>query len=69
MITLQLGQFGWDYLVVADDGRDLLVQNDYDYPGLATTFGWSGDAEDIAAAQEYLDNHLFESVEDPGYFE
>ena len=28
MITLEEGQFGWDYLIVHDDGRDMLVQSD-----------------------------------------
>lgn len=26
--------------IVAADGRDLLVQTDWDYPGVATSFGW-----------------------------
>lgn len=38
-ITLEQGDFG-TYLIVAEDGRDLLVQIDYDFPGLAQTFGW-----------------------------
>ncbi len=29
------------YLIVADDGRDRLVQTDWDYPGVASSFGWS----------------------------
>lgn len=24
-----------------NDGRDLLIQTDWDYPGFASTFGWS----------------------------
>jgi len=28
-------------LIVNDDGRDILVQLDWDYPGIAGTFGWS----------------------------
>lgn len=27
--------------VVNDDGRDILVQQDYSAPGVASTFGWS----------------------------
>lgn len=27
--------------IVADDGRDVLVQTDWDHPGVASTFGWS----------------------------
>jgi|ERR1039457_681237 hypothetical protein len=28
------------YLITAEDGRDKLIQSDYDYPGIASTFGW-----------------------------
>lgn len=68
-ITLESGSFGWDYAIVADDGRDILVQTDYDYPGLALAFGWSGDDTDIEAAQEFLDDNIGATVEDPGFFE
>lgn len=27
--------------IVAEDGRDHLVQTDWDYPGVASSFGWS----------------------------
>lgn len=27
--------------IVADDGRDILVQQDWDAPGIARTFGWN----------------------------
>ena len=27
--------------IVADDGRDVVVQTDWDYPGFADNFGWS----------------------------
>ncbi len=40
-ITLESGQFGWDYIIQHDDGRDLLVQSDLDYCGIALAFGWS----------------------------
>jgi len=39
MITLHRAPFG-TYRIVAQDGQDLLVQTDYDFPSLATTFGW-----------------------------
>ncbi len=29
------------FLLVAEDGRDLLIQTDFDFPGVASTFGWS----------------------------
>lgn len=40
-ITLEEGSFGFDYVIQADDGRDLLIQSDWDYPSAAMTFGWS----------------------------
>jgi len=83
-ITLLHGEFG-TYLLVAEDGRDILIQTDFDYPGFARTFGWSpcecGETDGtvdcphktvsqmIGEAQAFLDDHLGESVEDPGYFE
>lgn len=27
--------------IVAEDGRDMLVQTDWDWPGIARTFGWN----------------------------
>lgn len=27
--------------ILNDDGRSILVQTDWDYPGVASTFGWS----------------------------
>ncbi len=41
MITLLDGDFGWDYLLANDDGQEVLIQSDWDYPGTAMTFGWS----------------------------
>jgi len=29
------------FLLRAEDGRDVLVQTDWDFPGVASTFGWS----------------------------
>lgn len=46
-ITLRAGPFG-TYLISADDGRDVLVQTDWDFPGTARTFGW-----DIQEVQAY----------------
>lgn len=70
MIKLLPGMFGWDYLIVnVETGADLLVQSDFDYPGVASAFGWTGDDDDIVGAQEYLDEHLFDTAEDPGYFD
>jgi hypothetical protein len=33
--------------ILAEDGRSVLVQTDWDYPGTANTFGW-----DMRAAQQ-----------------
>jgi hypothetical protein len=42
VITLESGDFGWDYLIRDEDtGKDILIQTDYDYPGVASAFGWS----------------------------
>jgi len=85
MITIEQGQFGSDYVVAqVGGGETLLVTTDYDYPGLASTFGWvpcdCGEtdgtvdcphrtaSEMISEAAEYLDNHVGDEVEDPGYF-
>jgi|GEM_PF-5509400 hypothetical protein len=27
--------------IISDDGRDLLIQSDYDFPGIANAFGWN----------------------------
>ena len=83
MITLEAGQFG-NYLIVNDDGADLLVQTDWDYPGLASSFGFvpcecgetdgTGNCahktatEMINDAATFLDDNLGKRVEDPGYF-
>ena len=77
-ITLESGQYGWDYLIVHDDGRDVLIQTDHDYPSVASTFGWSGRvlkkfgtgySAEIRSAQEWLDKHIGVRAEDPGYFD
>ncbi len=75
---------GWDYLLIADDGQEVLIQTDWDYPGTARAFGWtpcSCGATDgtvdcshrtasamIGSAQEYLDEHFGDEIDDPGYF-
>ena len=82
-ITLEAGDFG-TYLLLADDGCDILIQTDWDYPGVASTFGWCpcdcGETDGtvdcphrtasdmISEAGEYLDDHIGNTVDDPGYF-
>jgi len=68
MITLHSGAFGWDFELVNDQGESLLIQSDYDYPGVATSFGWAGPESDISGALAFLDDNVGASVEDPGYF-
>jgi hypothetical protein len=82
-ITLESGDYG-TYVLGADDGREILIQTDWDFPGVASTFGWSpcecgrtdgtvdcphrAASAMIAEAAQYLDDHVGESVDDPGYF-
>lgn len=40
-IYLESGPFGWDYVIKNTvDDRYVLIQTDWDYPGIASTFGW-----------------------------
>ncbi len=39
-ITLEEGDFNFCFLLVAEDGRDILIQTDWEYPGIASDFGW-----------------------------
>ena len=72
------------FLLRAKDGRDILVQTDWDFPGVAQTFGWSPcrcgatdgtvdcdhkTADDmIADARDFLHERAGSSTNDPGYF-
>jgi hypothetical protein len=82
-ITLDRGDFG-TFLVRAEDGREILVQTDWDFPSVASTFGWTACpcghtdgtvdcahrtvGEMIAEAREFLDEHIGSTADDPGYF-
>ena len=82
-ITLLEGDCG-TFLLVAQSGREILVQTDWDFPGLASTFGWSPCScgatdgtvdcahktadEMIAAARDFLTAHVSDTADDPGYF-
>jgi len=82
-MTLEEGDFS-SLLVVSDDGRSLLVQTDWDFPGLASTFGCSacpcGETdgtvdcphrsadEMIADARDFLSAHIGDTADAPGYF-
>ena len=62
----------WTFLLRAENGASRLVQHDTDFPGIARTFGWPGkDDESPAAvwdAYEFIELHMGESADDPGYF-
>lgn len=62
------GKYDWDE---RDEAHTRLIQSDWDFPGLARTFGWDGEDQDISGAREYLDQCAEEAtvVEDPGYFD
>ena len=82
-ITLQEGNFG-TFCLVADDGQQILVQTEWDFAGLASTFGWSACScgvtdgtvdcehrtagEMIADAHNFLRAHTGDETDDPGYF-
>ncbi len=68
-ITLENGQFGWDFILKHDNGKTALIQTDWDYPGVARAFGWTGNDNEIEKAENYLGDHIGDRVEDPGYFE
>jgi hypothetical protein len=83
-ITLEDGQFGTYIVRSIETGDDLLVQTDWDFPSLASAFGFVScdcgytdgtvDCEHksatqmICEAREYLDDHIGDVAEDPGYF-
>jgi hypothetical protein len=85
-VKLLCGQFGWDYILKADNGKEVYCQTDWDYPSIAGNFGFvpcehgcgtdgtincshHTAGEMINAAHEFLDDHINDDFEDPGYFE
>jgi hypothetical protein len=84
MIRLDLVNGGF-LITHIDSGRDILIQTDWDYPGLASSFGWRActcGATDgtvnckhktaskmITSAYNFLVANDGECVEDPGYFD
>ncbi len=97
-IKLEKGPFGFCYIVRAkpeskderimigrnEDSTTLFVQTDWEYPGIASAFGWQSchcgltdgtvscdhkTASDmILDAQDYLNKHIGKVVKDIGYF-
>jgi len=72
------------YLLRFKDGGSILFQTDWDFPCLASNFGWvpcreCGDTdgtvdcphrtvdEMMAEAIAYLDEHIGDTIENPGY--
>jgi len=65
--------------------ESILIQTDWDYPGIASTFGWipctCGEtdgtidcshhtvSEMIQNARQYIEDHIGDTVDDPGYFQ
>lgn len=83
------------YVLINDDGRDTLIQSDWEYPATASLFGWdiancepttcpdahcdsdgtvrcdccgTEAAVFIGSAQRWLDDHVGDRVDNPGYF-
>ena len=70
---------------IEDETKNILIQTDWDYPGLANSFGWQAckcgstdgtvDCEHktatqmISEAADYLDSHEGMIINDPGYFD
>ncbi len=83
-IILGSERFGCYLITNLETDEDILVQTDFDHPGLASSFGYvackCGETdgtvdcphktagEMIIAATEYLDNNLGMITDDPGYF-
>ena len=81
-IELKKGQFG-TYELEGENGKSVLIQSDWDYCGTATSFGWCsckcGETDGtldcahrkvsdmITEAGNYLDEHIGDIIDDPGY--
>lgn len=75
----------YEVVCAEDESQTLYIQSDWEYAGLASSMGWcpcecgftdgTVDCEHrkvgdmLAEAQEWIDDHLGEVFEDPGYFE
>ena len=60
-------EYDWDH---EDEKNTVLIQSDWDFSGVARTFGWAGEESDIQGASAFLDRCVEDGkvVEDPGYF-
>ena len=82
-ITLEEGDFS-SYIVRSESGEDLLVQTDWDFSGVASSFGWcpcecgftdgTVDCEHrtvsemIGEARQFLDDNIGKTLDGAGYF-
>jgi hypothetical protein len=83
-MNLILKEWNWRFKLVREDRRALLIQTDWDYPKVASLFGWipcpCGHTDGtircehrtprqmIVEAYDFLKERIGASVEDPGYF-
>jgi hypothetical protein len=84
-IRLASTDYGMYLLVNVETGQDILIQTDWDRPGIASSFGWEpcpfcrltdgtidckhrSASAMIQSATNFLDNHIGEKADDPGYF-
>jgi hypothetical protein len=89
-IRLEQGEFNFCFIIrrvsriKEEREQTVLIQTDWDYPGTASTFGWSVGcdcstdgtvdcqhktaSEHIASAYDFLCENIGKVVEDPGYF-
>ena len=90
-IRLEIGDLNFCFIVrkvsriKEEREQSVLIQTDWEYPGTASTFGWSVGcdcstdgtvdclhktaSEHMASAYEYLSDNIGKVVEDPGYFD
>ena len=82
-IALVEGDFH-TFVLLAEDGRNILVQSDWDVPGAASTFGWSPPPSTmtdgagtfgeeslssvIGDARDFLHERAGSTADDPWYF-
>jgi len=70
-ITIESGP-GVSFLLRSENGTTRLVQTDREFPLVAKSLGWTGVDEESGDnawdAYEFLERHLGESIDDPGYF-
>jgi hypothetical protein len=83
-IYIETGDFGAYVLSNDEDNRTILIQSDWDYPGVASTFGWipcgqCRESDGTVDCKHRTAHEMIASaaeylddgpgpVEDPGYF-